>query len=216
MNGGLDRLIARVAQGRQDVRPLAPTMFEEDGAAGDWVGEQAGERLAEVREPGPPSAAAMPLAPQRVPTDPARELDRPRKAVPRPSEPIPSPQANPIERRPQLRDLTPRSEHRARMDPSSADELSARPRPAELKMRPSLSPAASSPSPASPSPASPPQQQQQALVETVENNSIVIEIGRIEVKAPPIASPSSPPPPQRQAARLSLDTYLSERRAAKR
>jgi hypothetical protein len=214
MKGGLDRLIARVAQGRQDVRPLAPTMFEEDGAAGDWVGEQAGERLAEVREAGQPSTAAMPLAPQRVPTDPAREPDLPGKAAPRPSEPIPPPQANPIERRPQLRDLTPRSEHRATMDPSSADELSARLRPAELKMRPSLSPAASSPSPASPSPASPPQQQ--ALVETVENNSIVVEIGRIEVKAPPIASPSSPPPPQRRPARLSLDTYLSERRAAKR
>jgi len=74
-------------------------------------------------------------------------------------------------------------------------------------------------SPASPSPAprpasSPPQQQ--ALVEMVENNSIVIEIGRIEVKAPPVASPPSLVPPQRRAARLSLDAYLAERRAVKR
>jgi hypothetical protein len=102
------------------------------------------------------------------------------------------------------------------MDLLPADELPSRRRPAERETRPAPS-SASQPAVRGPAPQVPPQQQQQqTLVETVENNSIVIEIGRIEVKAPPIASPSSPAPPQRRAARLSLDAYLSERRSAKR
>jgi hypothetical protein len=200
MKGGLDRLIARVAHGQQEVRPRAPTMFEADGAAGDWGGEQIGEIVAEVREPGQPSASTEPFEARDVSSGPAGMPDSSGRAVPSPSEPPRQAKAHSVEQRSELRDLTPRLERRAAMDRPTAEELPARGRPASLPM-------------------SLPQQHQQpqALVEMVENNSIVIEIGRIEVKAPPTASPSSPAPsPQRRTARLTLDTYLSERRAAKR
>ncbi len=53
MKGGLDRLIARVALGRHDVRPLAPTLFERNGSADEpWQGEHAIEVLAEAPAPG--------------------------------------------------------------------------------------------------------------------------------------------------------------------
>jgi len=202
MKGGLDRLIARVAQGRQDVRPLAPTMFEEDGAASDWAGEQAGEILAEPSEPAQPSTVTGRLEARQVSSAPAR--------------PLPQEKVYSVERRPQSRDLASRPERRATTDLSPVDELASRRWPAEREARPApLS--ASPPAGREPEPREPPQQrQQQVLVETVENNSIVIEIGRIEVKAPPVAPPSSPAPPQRRAARLGLDAYLAERRAAKR
>jgi hypothetical protein len=202
MKGGLDRLIARVAHGRQDVRPLAPTMFEEDGAAGDWAGEQAGEMLAESSEPVQPSAVTGRPEARQVSSAPAR--------------PLPQAKVHSVEQRPRSRDLAPRPERHATMDLAPADELSSRRWPAEREARPMPS---SAPPPAArePEPQEPPQQrQQQALVETVENNSIVIEIGRIEVKAPPVAPSSSPAPQQRRAARLGLDAYLAERRAAKR
>jgi hypothetical protein len=102
------------------------------------------------------------------------------------------------------------------MDSSLADDLASRRWPAEREARPTPSSASPSASRA-PAPQVPSQpRQQQALVETVENNSIVIEIGRIEVKAPPVAPPSAPAPSQRRAARLSLDAYLAGRRGAKR
>jgi hypothetical protein len=202
MKGGLDRLIARVAQGRQDVRPLAPTMFEEDGAAGGWAGEQIDEIAAEASGPVQPSTATG-----------QREAQPVRSA---PATPLPPVKADWGEQRPRLRDLAPRPERHATMDLSPADELPSRPWPAERETRPAPS-FASPPAGREPAPQmSPLQQQQSALVETVENNSIVIEIGRIEVKAPPVAPPSSPASPQRRAARLSLDAYLGERRAAKR
>ena len=201
MKGGLDRLIARVAHGRQDVRPLAPTMFEEDGAGGEWAGEQVSEISAEPSEPVQPSAATGRHEAPQVRSVPAT--------------PPPQAKVNSIEQRPRSRDLTPLPERQATMDLSPMDELPSRRWPAEQEARPTPS-SASLPAGREPAPQVPPQQQQ-ALVETVENNSIVIEIGRIEVKVPPIAAPSSPAPaPQRRAARLSLDTYLSERRAAKR
>jgi hypothetical protein len=202
MKGGLDRLIARVAHGRQEVQPLAPTMFEEDGAAGDWAGEQMNEIAAEQSEAVQPPAVTGRLEARQTSSSPAR--------------PLPQEKANSIEQRPRSRHLAPRPERHATMDSSPADELASHRWPAEREARPVPS-SASPPAGREPAPQVPPQQrQQQALVETVENNSIVIEIGRIEVKAPPVAPPSSPAPPQRRAARLSLDAYLAERRGAKR
>ena len=178
MKGGLDRLIARVAQGRQDVRPLAPTMFEDDGVAGNWAGEQAGEMAAEASGSVQSSTATG-----------RREAQPVRSA---PATPLPLAKADRVEQRPRSRDLAPRPERHATMDLSPVDELPTRPWPAERETRPEPS-FASPPTGWEPAPQVPPRQQQQpALVETVENNSIVIEIGRIEVKAPPVAPPSSP------------------------
>lgn len=219
MKGGLDRLIARVALGRHDVRPLAPTLFERNGSADEpWQGEHAIEVLAEAPAPGhvsrPSSAVAgarpAPAAATAAPP-PTLQVMHEEAAPP----PTTGASASPTTAAPgavSAESPPPRS-RRERGDSRALDEVAiTRPDPA----------AAPSPSPsrvAVPPVAAPPfRPDQQVLVETVEHNSIVIEIGRIEVKVPAVAPSQAPAqaPMQRRGPRLTLDAYLSERREARR
>jgi|AraplaMF_Col_mMF_1032025.scaffolds.fasta_scaffold00035_108 hypothetical protein len=217
MNGGFDRLIARVAHGRQDVRPLAPTLFENDEGHGEtWEGEQSIEVPAEPLSDATPSALSPPpgaIEPQSLAPAKARpQLRQILHEAPAARQPsLPEPKSTSTEAM-QAADGAPVRRVSLDRHPRADPERSARSDPERPPMERYAIPRADpAPAPVAPAP-------QSVLVETIEHNNIVIEIGRIEVKAPPAAPAAQPAPSapaERHGPRLTLEAYL-ERKAAGR
>jgi hypothetical protein len=236
MSGVLDRLIARVAgdaSGEPGLRAPAQPSAVAAGEDSDWAGEVVEEHLAEGRsvqarraisadvdEHGPTPGRASPSAQVAASQQPAtlRQTPEPQSPASFATGREASGRAEEHATKPRMPASLGEAPLPALHGPKAEATVAMRPAPAAPTFQsapiqgegePSQSQQAGSSTPSRPDPAS-------ADPDSGEDESetLIIEIGRIEL-VPPI-QPSAGPAPMRRERTVTLSSYLADRRAGRR